>query len=211
MDMLPSFFKIIKIFRKYLDEYFVFSVVNWFLRSQMFGVELIEKGYRRQFLIPKHMTIPSGTTIPLALVLQSALKSHHLPIIFPQQFPPYMPGPRVKRKYKGQWQVSVWGRDWNYRWDCHSLTKVASEWKPNPGKEDRHNVLTGKDIPEKASRGHHTAGACGVPAVVVKKQEGQGAGAVSQMQKSGWSQRDLHLMGPQQLYITFLNLSYFDI
>lgn len=54
-------------------------------------------------------------------------------------------------------------------------------------------------------------GACGVPAVVAKTQEGQGAGAVSQMQKSGWSQRDLHLMGPQQRYITFLNLSYFDI
>lgn len=100
MDMLPSFFKIIKIFRKHLDEYFVFSVANWFLRSQMFAVELIGKGYRSQFLIPKHMTIPSGTIIPLALVLQSALKSHHLTIIFPQQFPPYMPGPRVKRDNK---------------------------------------------------------------------------------------------------------------
>lgn len=49
MDMLPSFFKIIKIFRKYLDEYFVFSVANWFLRSQMFGVELIGKDIEDSF------------------------------------------------------------------------------------------------------------------------------------------------------------------
>lgn len=36
-----------------------------------------------------------------------------------------------------------------------------------------------------------------------KNQEGQGAGAVSQMQKSGWSQREQHLVGPHQLYSTF--------